>query len=83
MRSCIVCRQYSTKRTLVRFVRTAESTILYDASSRLNGRGAYICRAAACLNEAIKKQTLQRVLKAEMPECTLVQIKELVQEIGE
>ena len=81
IRSCIACRQSGVKRTLLRFVRTPDG-ILYDATGRLNGRGAYVCQSVTCLNEVIKKSLLQKVLKTTMPESTLQNINDLAKESG-
>jgi len=76
----VICRQEGGKRELVRFVRTPNG-ILLDESGRLNGRGAYVCRSAPCLKEAVKKPSLQRALKTEMADGTPDKILELAERI--
>ncbi len=65
IRTCVVCRQTSDKKALLRVVRRPEKDgggIAADASGRANGRGAYVCAAAACIDKAIKQKRLERSL---------------------
>lgn len=41
---------------LLRFVRREDGTIEVDPRRRLPGRGAYLCRSTACLEEALKRK---------------------------
>jgi len=38
-----------------------------DPSGRVNGRGAYVCRDAACITTAIDRGALGRALEAPLP----------------
>ena len=49
-------------------VRTTEGTVSLDFSGKLNGRGAYVCPDAACLQKARKTRSLERCLEVEIPE---------------
>ena len=60
MRQCIGCGEMKEKRELIRVLKTPEGEILIDATGRKNGRGAYLCRSAACLEKAIKTKGLER-----------------------
>lgn len=60
MRMCVACRQMRPKKELVRIVRTPEGEIRLDATGRANGRGAYLCASAACLERAVKTRALER-----------------------
>ena len=62
MRMCAACREKREKRELLRFVRTAEG-VLPDETGRVNGRGAYLCKAEACMRRAIKIRALDRALE--------------------
>lgn len=62
-RTCIGCREVSTKRELVRLVRTPEGRVHLDPSGKLSGRGAYICRRRSCWLKAKETGALQRALK--------------------
>ena len=64
MRMCVACREMRAKKDLMRVVRTAEGELRLDTTGKLSGRGAYLCRDAACLNKAIKIRALERALEA-------------------
>lgn len=66
MRMCVACREMRAKKDLMRVVRTAEGELWLDTTGKLNGRGAYLCRDAACMNKAIKTRALERALEAPM-----------------
>ena len=63
MRMCVACRQMRPKKELVRIVRTPEGEIRLDATGRANGRGAYLCASAVCLERAVKTRALERALE--------------------
>jgi predicted RNA-binding protein YlxR (DUF448 family) len=48
---------------MLRVARSPDGEVLIDASGRAQGRGAYVCRDAACLDNARKKNAFARVLK--------------------
>ena len=62
-RTCIGCREATTKRELVRVVRTPESRVVVDQTGKANGRGAYIHADRACWSRALSKDTLGRALR--------------------
>ena len=47
-------------------VRTPEGRVVLDATGRVAGRGAYICKETACLNTAVKGNQVEHVLKVKM-----------------
>lgn len=51
----------------MRVVRTSQGLIVIDATGRMPGRGAYLCREAACWDVAGRKRALEHALKASMP----------------
>ncbi|MBO5891461.1 MAG: YlxR family protein [Oscillospiraceae bacterium] len=67
-RQCMGCRERKNKRDMIRVVRTTEGTVSLDFSGKLNGRGAYVCPDAACLQKARKTRSLERCLEVEIPE---------------
>ena len=66
-RTCVACRTTHPKGELVRLVRTPDGTITVDASGRAPGRGAYLCRTAACWDAAGRKRAIEHALKAALP----------------
>jgi len=61
-RTCVACRTARAKRDLVRVVRTPSGTVELDETGRANGRGAYLCRDAACWSAAASKRIIERAL---------------------
>ena len=62
IRTCVICREKAGKRTLTRIVRTSEG-VMVDESSKMNGRGAYLCDQEACWEKAVKTEILAKALK--------------------
>lgn len=60
MRTCIGCNQIKPKKELIRIVKNKEDEISIDRTGKANGRGAYICDNAECLEKAIKSKRLER-----------------------
>ncbi len=68
MRQCIGCSEMKPKKELLRILRTEEEGIILDATGRKNGRGAYICPNAACLQKARRSKGIERSFKTAVPE---------------
>ena len=51
----------------MRVVRSPEGTVLLDPTGRMPGRGAYLCRDAACWDTAGRKRALEHALKVTLP----------------
>ena len=66
-RTCVACRTARPKRELVRIVRTPDGRVEVDETGRLAGRGAYVCRTAACLTIANTRGVLARALETQVP----------------
>lgn len=62
-RTCIACGKIQPKRNLVRLVRVADNIIEIDLTGKKAGRGAYLCRAAACCDSGLKGNRVERALK--------------------
>jgi predicted RNA-binding protein YlxR (DUF448 family) len=90
IRSCVVCRQTSEKKTLLRVVRAPEKDgggVAVDPTGRANGRGAYICASLDCIEKAAKQKRFERSLSAPVPaaltdELTALALKETGQNTG-
>jgi predicted RNA-binding protein YlxR (DUF448 family) len=48
-------------------VRTPTGGVVVDPTGRLNGRGAYVCAAEACIVNGIERGTLARALETPVP----------------
>lgn len=65
IRSCVVCRLTSDKRTLLRVVRQPEKIggrVVVDSTGKLAGRGAYVCANEKCIGLAHKQKRFERAL---------------------
>jgi predicted RNA-binding protein YlxR (DUF448 family) len=82
MRMCVACREMRAKKDLMRVVRTGEGVLELDRTGRLNGRGAYLCRDAACLRKAVKTRALERALEAPTTEALLASLSGEVEAHG-
>ena len=80
VRQCVACREKKEKRQLVRVVRSPEGVISVDARGKMPGRGAYLCRNAACLESAVRSRALQRALECEIPPQTLELLRTQIEE---
>ena len=63
----MACRTPRAKRDLLRVVRTPSGEVVIDPTGRLPGRGAYLCRDAACWDTAERRHALERALKVPVP----------------
>lgn len=73
LRRCAACRRLADRRLLWRVIRPAQGGLLLD---RGMGRSAYLCRSAACLEEARRRRRLQRSLRCPVPDAILVTLEE-------
>ena len=64
IRTCVACRQEAGKRSLVRVVRGPNGVAQVDLTGRAPGRGAYLHRDPACVENARRKRALERSLHA-------------------
>ena len=63
---CIVCREHSDKKELLRIVKNKDGQIFVDKTGKANGRGAYVCKSKECLNKLKKSRGLNRAFKCEV-----------------
>ena len=68
IRQCIGCREQKPKNELIRVVRSPQGDVTLDFRGKSPGRGAYLCRDAACLKKAGKSRALERALSAAIPQ---------------
>ena len=68
IRQCTGCREQKLKKELIRVVRSPEGQVSLDFRGKAPGRGAYLCRDAACLKKAVKSRALERALSVAIPQ---------------
>lgn len=66
LRMCIVCRERSDKKELVRVVKNKDGEIFLDKTGKANGRGAYVCKSKECFDKLKKSRALNRAFKCEI-----------------
>jgi len=78
VRTCVACRTAGGKKDFIRLVRTPEGPIVIDPSGKVPGRGAYICPTPECLATALKKKSIERGLRAPVPEQIIEELRAAV-----
>ena len=64
-RMCIACRERKVKDNLIKIVKVSDELVIANTHTE-GSRGLYICKDINCINLAIKKKVLNRVLKKEI-----------------
>ena len=62
-RRCTGCGEHFPKNTLIRVLRIPEGEVVLDMTGKKSGRGAYICKSAACLKKARKGKRIEHSLE--------------------
>ena len=75
-RQCLGCNEHKPKLQLLRVVRDPSGEISLDFTGKKSGRGAYICKNAACLRKARKSGRIARSLNCEIPEAVYDRMEE-------
>lgn len=68
VRRCVGCGEHFPKGELVRVLRTPEGEVVLDLTGKRSGRGAYICKKAACLKKARKSKRIDTSLECTIPD---------------
>lgn len=64
-RTCIGCRKKENKTNLFRILKTSDGTVVFDKTSKRDGRGAYVC-SLDCFDAAIKDGRFARALRIKL-----------------
>lgn len=65
-RRCTGCGEHFPKNILIRVLRTPEGEVTLDLTGKKSGRGAYICKNAACLKKARKSKRIELSLECKI-----------------
>ena len=68
VRRCVGCGEHFPKNTLIRVLRTPEGEVVLDLTGKKSGRGAYICKNAACFKKARKARRIETSLECQISE---------------
>lgn len=75
MRMCVGCRAMKPKKELARVVKSPQGAVSLDRIGKMPGRGAYVCRDAACLARAQKQRQLERALDTPIGEAVFESLR--------
>ena len=76
VRRCVGCGEHLPKAELVRVLRTPEGEVVLDLTGKKSGRGAYICKKAACFKKARKSRRFETALECSIPEAVYDRMEE-------
>jgi len=62
VRTCVGCGRTGYKDSLLRIVRSEPGELQADLARTLPGRGVYLCFAASCLHQAVRRNSFVRYL---------------------
>lgn len=83
LRQCLGCREMMPKSELIRIVRSNDGQFAVDATGKLNGRGAYICKRSECLKKAVGSKALEKAFKVSIPSEVYEQLDKELRDIEE
>lgn len=73
-RLCVVCRTHKDRQDLIRVARYRDQ-IQVDWQQKADGRGAYVCRNEACLQDRRLEPCLGRALHGAVPAETIEKLR--------
>jgi len=77
LRTCIICRNKSTKKDLIRIVRDKKTnSVFFDKSGKANGRGAYICSKDECIDLISNIKIINNALNVNVTKADMDDVKE-------
>lgn len=65
-RMCVACREVKPKADMLR-VALNDSAVVIDTEYKAQGRGAYVCNNAGCIEKAQRTRGFERGLKTKVP----------------
>ena len=78
MRTCVVTRETTEKKKLIRVVRPPEGEVIIDLTGKSNGRGAYITKDLSVLEKAKKSKALDRHLEVVVPVSIYTELENII-----
>ena len=77
-RTCVITREKTLKKDLLRIVRDKEGNISVDTTGKANGRGAYLKKDKEVINKAKNTKALERILEVTIPDSIYEEMLNLV-----
>lgn len=81
-RQCIGCHEMKNKKDLIRILKTDDTGVIIDVTGKKNGRGAYICPNAFCLEKAAVSKGLERAFKMPIDRSVYENLKKELENFG-
>ena len=78
-RLCISCRTTKEKGDMIKITRIKDGEIIISPNSKQTGYSAYICKNKVCIDNAVKRNKLEKALKTNLPFDKEILLKELYQ----
>lgn len=79
-RTCMGCNTQKDKKDLIRIVKNKEGEVLLDKTGKAQGRGAYLCDNAECLEKAIKAKRLERSFEMKIEDSIYEELRKRIKE---
>lgn len=77
-RMCVVTKEKTDKKNLLRIVKTKDNQILVDLTGKQNGKGAYITKSKEVLEKAKKTKALDKALEITIPDSIYDEIESII-----
>ena len=77
-RMCVVTKEKTDKRNLLRIVKTKDNQILVDLAGKQNGKGAYITKSKEVLEKAKKTKALDKALEITISDSIYDEIESII-----
>ena len=81
-RTCVGCGSVTSKREMIRVIRTPEGSVLADPTGKKSGRGAYLCPKQECWETGLRKGKLERSLKVSITATDADGLREFARSLG-
>lgn len=79
-RTCVITKEKTLKKDLLRVVRDPEGNVSVDITGKSNGRGAYLKKDSEVIERARKTKALERILEVEIPESIYEEMLNIIKE---
>ncbi len=66
-RTCVACRAKGTKERFLKVVKSKNGDFAIERDTKLDGRGAYICKCKECIEKCRKTKAFNRAFKTNVP----------------
>ena len=82
LRKCVVTNEQHPKMEMFRVVRTQEGSVVLDATGKVRGHGAYVCKKKSAVLASMKKKILDHHLETVVPENLYNEMLEILDKEG-